>query len=285
MLLSAVVTLLLVRGSTARACDPTRYESSVAAALGAARNNASAAAEAFVSACTLQWTKFDIRKYVQNNWHAGEPTGASCGHLQRVGLYGDGGKMICDAKKLLGVAGKRPCHVISIGSNGESSFEQGIHSIAQHCSIDLFDGTLTGNRAHLQRRLPPYLNFFSQNVDASTWQQYQGTSSIRLLKMDCEGCEYDSLVPFVQNICVEQLLLETHLCSTQALSNRARVLKLHKMFLELDAIYKIFHVEPNLAYGDGVCVEYAFIRRWPCVDLATDNWNGMATDPITAHVA
>ena len=147
---------------------------------------------------------------MQNNWHAGKPTGASCGHLQRIGLYGDGGKMLCDTAQLL--PDKQPCRVISVGSNGEFSFERGIRDLASHCSIDVFDGTLINERAALAAKLPSYVKFVAKNVDASTWRQYQGDTSIRILKMDCEGCELRALLPFVENVCVEQLLLETHLC-------------------------------------------------------------------------
>ena len=116
------------------------------------------------------WTAYDTKKYVQNNWHAGEPTGASCGHLQRIGLYGDGGKMLCDTAQLLPI--KQPCRVISVGSNGEFSFERGIRDIAPHCSIDVFDGTLINERAALAAKLPSYVKFVAKNVDSSTWRQY-----------------------------------------------------------------------------------------------------------------
>ena len=254
----------------ARACDPKRYEPSIASALLAAPRNGSAAAEAFMSGCsgeTRLWTAYDTKKYVQNNWHAGKPTGASCGHLQRIGLYGDGGKMLCDTAQLL--PDKQPCRVISVGSNGEFSFERGIRDLASHCSIDVFDGTLINERAALAAKLPSYVKFVAKNVDASTWRQYQGDTSIRILKMDCEGCELRALLPFVENVCVEQLLLETHLClrSSDVDRNQSRkdqVRQLHGLFLGLDVFYEIFHVEPNLAYGDGTCVEYAFVRRLSC---------------------
>lgn len=282
------VLLIFVHRAAARACDPSRYEPSVAAALLAAPHNGSAAAEAFMSGCSNssgRWTTYDMKKYVQNNWHAGDPTGASCTHLQRVGLYGDGGKMLCDPAQLLGVADQRPCRVVSVGSNGEASFEQGIHSIAHHCSIDVFDGTLVGKRSALRAALPKYLRLFAKNVDAGSWQQYMGDNSIRILKMDCEGCEITSLLPFVQNVCVAQLLLETHLCGKSALSTQTRVAQVHTLFLQLDILYKIFHVEPNIAYGGGSCVEYSFVRRSPCVERASTTQRKALVGVIQQHYA
>ena len=37
----------------------------------------------------------------------------------------------------------------------------------------------------------------------------------------------------------------------------------------LDALvvnYSVFHVEPNVRFSDGSCVEYGLRRRWPCPD-------------------
>ena len=31
-----------------------------------------------------------------------------------------------------------------------------------------------------------------------------------MLKIDCEGCEFSSLPPFLENVCVDQLILELH---------------------------------------------------------------------------
>lgn len=254
------------QGLAGGACNPLKYEPAIEAAVYSAAGNGSAAAIAFMNACApnSRWTTFDVKKYFQNNWHAGAPAGASCLNLRRLGLYGDGGKGVCDIEKLLS---QEPCHVVSVGSNGESSFERAIHALAPDCRIDTHDGTLVGHRRKLRDNLPSFVEFYPENVNNETWRLYSNgaTGHISLLKMDCEGCEFHSLPPLVQNVCVDQVLVEVHGCgSTRDL--KPRMMLVHELMLRLDEEYLIFYVEPNLAYGDGACIEYSFMRRKPCTN-------------------
>lgn len=199
-----------------------------------------------------------------------------CAELSRIGLVGDGGKTVCDLRRLLLAA--QPCHVISIGSNGEPSFEIAVHGVAPHCVIDTFDGTLNGTREGLRSNLPSYINFIPMNVDGNTWRRYDramgsiapsrggGMHHISLLKMDCEGCEFDALPPFLDNLCIDQILLEIHICrqGSGGLRMARRLQQAHRLMMRLDTQYRIFNVEPNIAYGDGLCIEYSFMRRKLC---------------------
>ena len=268
---SLVFLLLHAQRSAGRACNPLIYEPAIEAAVNSSTGNSSAraAAIAFMDACDPNghWTSYDVKKYFQNIWHAGEPAGASCSNLRRVGLHGDGGKGVCEIDKLLS---RKPCHVVSIGSNGEPSFEKAIHALGPHCRIDTHDGTLVGDRIKLRDNLPSYVDFYPENVSNETWKLYtNGTSRgrVSLLKMDCEGCEFDSLPPLVQNVCIDQILLELHGCSRRY-DAKHRVLRVHELMLRLDEDYLIFYVEPNLAYSDGTCIEYSFRRRTPCAGVS-----------------
>ncbi|KAL3921535.1 MAG: hypothetical protein SGARI_006659, partial [Bacillariaceae sp.] len=60
----------------------------------------------------------------------------SCRHERRIGRNGDGGKWVCDPHRLQ----NKSCLVYSIGSNGDTSFEQAVlDEIGPHCEIHTFD--------------------------------------------------------------------------------------------------------------------------------------------------
>ena len=197
----SVVALLLAALLPSRihagACLPANFEPALAAAAAATPSNASAMAQAFMMSCSQpggakKWNTYDAKKYFQNNWHAGAPAGAGCSDLARIGLAGDGGKTVCGLQRLLHAGPS--CRVVSVGSNGEPSFETAVHGLAPHCHIDTFDGTLNGTRESLRANLPSFVAFHPVNVDAETWRRFDGTLSmhshgighIQLLKMDCE---------------------------------------------------------------------------------------------------
>ena len=289
--LLGLVSLPLSRG---KACNPALYRPAQQAALAVSHDSASAAATAFIAACKGQsWNVFDVRKYFYSNWHAGAPTGSSCSSLVRFGNYDDGGKMICRPRRALA----QPCSVVSIGSDGDPSFEIAVHAYAPHCRIETHDGTLTGKRAKLREQLPSYIHFVPENMHAETWRRWRnataqsGTNAffINVAKVDCEGCEADTVPNMVENVCVNYLLLETHSCggtpsNFSAKPRRSRtkgamamhisggadrsaygmVRRAHEMLVRLDRLYKIYHVEPNTVYSDGTCIEFAFERRELC---------------------
>ena len=94
------------------------------------------------------------RAYLQSLWHPGAPGGSSCAELKRLGPPGDGGKILCAPAKLLAQSSSE-CHVLSVGSNGDATFEESIHAIAPSCRIDTFDGTLDDAK---RSRLPSFVS-------------------------------------------------------------------------------------------------------------------------------
>ena len=100
-----------------------------------------------------------------------------------------------------------PCRVLSVGSNGEPEFEESVHAMAAACAIDTWDGTLGARK---RARLPPFLRFVPRNFKASSWREYVGRGHLAILKMDCEGCEFQGLLPFVERVCAQQVILELH---------------------------------------------------------------------------
>jgi hypothetical protein len=168
---------------------------------------------------------------------------------------------------------RAPCSVISVGSNGEAGFEEGVHAIAPHCTIDVWDGTLGPRR---RARVPKYANLklIERNFDHQSYQEYASQrSSISLLKMDCEGCEMMSLPRFIETICTDQVILEVHadpiFWSHPVAKDRAD-LRSHQFdglaafFARLGKHYSPFFGEYNPSCPMFRCFEVSFVRRVPC---------------------
>ena len=218
-----------------------------------------------------------MRSYVMRMWHAGKPFGVGCEELERYGRYGDGGKAVCEPKQLFA---DPACRVISVGSNGDASFEKAIHQKGgQHCAIDIYDGTLNEKKLTEIRNYAPFLNVTQSNFHNLSWVPYARSAAgpvVTMLKMDCEGCEFSTLRPWLEHVCAKQILIEVHGCkappakvanATRALQQfyKKRLLQMHQLMTELYWYgYRVFHVEPNVEFSDGTCVEYSLRRITPC---------------------
>ena len=155
----------------------------------------------------------------------------------------------------------------------------GVIMAASSCAIHGYDGTLVGERAKLRSKLPQRIaatnatfTFNAVNFGVVTWRQFAGTH-VSMLKIDCEGCEWKDLPPWLENVCTDQILVEIHTgtgkfpCDPDpAGTELSRVLRFHHLFALLDAHgYSQFFYEPNVRKAR-YCGEYAFVRRMPCDD-------------------
>jgi hypothetical protein len=168
------------------------------------------------------------------------------------------------------------CLVYSVGSHNDIEFEMGIDDLLPGCETHTFDPTL---------RVPflgdAYSTFhpwglgqdgvtvtYNDNtfVTQSFMNMFRALGHVGrrldILKVDCEGCEYDAMVPLFEamvrnEIQVDQLLIEIHT------PFRAEPEKQWKLLLELfvaadRAKMRIFHKERNPSCNGYNCVEYAF---------------------------
>ena len=178
---------------------------------------------------------------------------------------------------------RSPCAVISVGSNGEAAFETAIHTIAPQCTIDVWDGTLNAAK---RARVPTYSNlqFVARNFKPDSHLEYAGRRRISLLKMDCEGCEIDSLHKFLEAICTDQVIVEVHAyprlwMGTNASPPEANGHTLSQskaahqfdglaaFFARLGTHYSPFFGEYNPSCGPVVrCFEVSYVRRVPCAN-------------------
>lgn len=172
--------------------------------------------------------------FFQENW---EPV-ISCLLEERLGKPGDGGKWVCNAEAL---ASHESCVVYSVGSNGDFSFEAGIHEINPLCEIHTFDHTVA---IEVMQKVPKWLKFHSVGLGAydtgniktlpsirkmlghegrwvflRTWRSFPAPAcndnplsrrAIDILKVDCEGCGFGLDVGAAGFGQVGQILVEIH---------------------------------------------------------------------------
>ena len=271
-----------------KACRPNLLAANLRLA---PRDNASATAEAFLSACQegSTWTADDADGYFNATWQPGSQAGgADCSNMTRFGPpwkpcavrelavrslqqnpkvncvqprrlmdLGDGGKTVCAAEALLRPPG---CVVVSVGINANTEFEEALHKAYAHCRIVGYDGTLSAaKRARAQQRVP-FLELHEQNFGAALAANYS-TIAVRLLKIDCDGCEFSALPAWVTTVCTDQIVVEVH--RTLKWKPKIRVRFIHTLMLELDRLYRIFYLETNPAFP-WLGTEYSLVRRTPC---------------------
>lgn len=205
--------------------------------------------------------------FYQNNW---EPTW-SCGYEQRIGNLGDGGKWVCDAYL---IAEAPACNILSIGSDNDWSFEEAMHNLNPRCKIHTFDHTIMGR----VKNKPDYVNYYPMGLGPQSagpigtmdvLLQAAGLSntSVDILKIDCEGCEYMVYNEFFKGF-IRQIMIELHGIScpnnypgTSSCRNKAGPLHVNQFFESMDLNgYVIFHKEPNTLGSGGDCIEYAFVK-------------------------
>ena len=85
---------------------------------------------------------------------------------------------------------RSPCHVVSVGSAGQSGFESSVYrQTHQRCAIDVWDGTLNSAQRAM---LPPYVRLVRNgtNFTPESWREYHTPGVLQrvsILKIDCEG--------------------------------------------------------------------------------------------------
>ena len=99
-------------------------------------------------------------------------------------------------------------------------------------------------------------------LDAETHRKFAGRK-VDLLKIDCDGCEFTALRPWVTNVCTEQIVVEVH--RFKGLGRRYQnVLNVHNLMMHLHAQgYRIAYLEANARYPI-LGTEYTLVRNRTC---------------------
>jgi len=131
--------------------------------------------------------------------------------------HGLEGKFLCGGHRL---AQKEKCVIYSIGSRGDYSFEEDMHAINPNCEIHTFDpGAYDASS-------PSFINFNRVALGSedqvgrnhsgggryatfTSLMKELGHTSIDVLKIDCDGCEY-KIYEQLKGVPFDQLLIEIH---------------------------------------------------------------------------
>ena len=175
------------------------------------------------------WTEFDLKNYLQSHWHPGDPLGTSCERLVRLGAHGEGGKTACSP---LAVTASAPCFVVSVGSNGESSFEDSVLALNQSCEVDTIDPNKLPTPTTQSHNV-----FRERFTDKFAMRPRYVNRTISLLKIDCDGCEFEGLLPWLAATCTEQVLIEVHGCLPTHAPPLTRLMRVHKLLSALEPEY------------------------------------------------
>lgn len=140
-------------------------------------------------------------------------------YMYRIGSDKDGGKWICGEY----FARRSDCVVVSIGSNGDFSFEEAVlkHPSGKKCTIHTFDCTGSWEVPDKRINLHPWcLSKEDTVINGRTYKSWDSIlkelqiNNVDLLKMDIEGYEWNTL-PYMlqhpeQSKLPKQIFLEIH---------------------------------------------------------------------------
>lgn len=195
------------------------------------------------------------------------------GSKTRYSAFGDGPKFMCGvdliARQTANGHGKK-CLIYSVGSDNNIDFEKSVHEFIKGCDVHTFDPTLRapfiGDKYAMFHPWGLGKDGDEQMAKGKTWigksfetiikELGHENRTIDVIKIDCEGCEYDAMPPLFQMIAsgrvkVNQILIELHL--------RGSATRLKDFFSGADkAKMRVFHKERNGWGCQGrKCVEYA----------------------------
>lgn len=198
------------------------------------------------------------------------------GSETRYSAFGDGPKFICGVDYIAHQTAHdgKNCLVYSVGSNNDIAFEKAVHTFMKGCEIHTFDPTLNkpfvGEEYAIFHPWGLGLDGVKAAARGNSWEGKSFETvfkelahenrTVDVLKIDCEGCEWDVMPPLFEllgsgRVKVDQILIELHL---PQLKNN--VTKLKNFFWAADkAKMRLFHKERNgWGCGGQWCGEFAF---------------------------
>jgi len=203
--------------------------------------------------------------------------------VERYDAFGDGPKFACGVDVFSSKNKKDKdntrCLVYSIGSNNEVGFELSVKKFLD-CETHTFDPTIDHFVGTQLAEWHPWgVGLDGKEASAGNFK-WKGKSfetifkelghlgkRINVLKIDCEGCEKQNMVPLFEMIAdkkifVDQIQIEMHVHNIKYNPNNA-VEGIYKWFSAMDkARMRIVHKEWNhWASEKNPCIEYLFVSE------------------------
>ncbi|CAJ0604904.1 unnamed protein product [Cylicocyclus nassatus] len=179
-----------------------------------------------------------------------------CRNLVRIGSVLDGGKWVCNPIAML----RKNCSIYSLGLHEEISFDHDIQEINNFsCRIYGYDmvkqSSATVQRYHAINgevealKIGPKTNASDNMYFLGDLVSRNNDKHVEFLKIDIEGAEHNSLIPFLEIYKVCQLFVEIHGAPLEHVTLLQQIARLD---------YALFSYEVNGGYKE-YC-EYSFIH-------------------------
>ncbi|KAF1756038.1 hypothetical protein GCK72_012491 [Caenorhabditis remanei] len=174
---------------------------------------------------------------------------AYCGQKERIGEKGDGGKYVCNPKKV-----KKDCTLMSLGLNNQIGYDKHIFEVTGgQCRIlgadvDPQNQKTQDSYAKINGEL--FAGKIPTDLPISRMLEKSGRKEVELLKIDIEKGEFTALEPLIRDYFVCQIFIEIHGTPSEHL----------KMLQTMGKYgFRIFNVDEN-PYCT-FCCEYSMINE------------------------
>ena len=193
----------------------------------------------------------------------------------RIGSLDDGGKVLVNPFHLYT---DRQCLAYSVGSNADFSFEEALLRISNRaCEIHTFDPTLDPHAKNFMKMVSSRFGFEFHDAGFAGAPDLEGkydtlqgfltklghtNRTLDILKVDCEGCEYQFFPQVVE--AVKEGRLEIGILNVElhsALQDFKAGPVVHQFFEWMDSIdMRLYSKDPNVVGCDGYkCSEFSWI--------------------------
>ncbi|CAL2038697.1 unnamed protein product [Caenorhabditis brenneri] len=134
---------------------------------------------------------------------------AHCEQKERIGEKGDGGKYVCNSKKV-----KKDCTLLSLGLNNQIGYDKHIYEVTgKQCTIlgaDIAQQREKTQEAYEIMNGKLFVGKIPDNITIPEILEKSGRREVEILKIDIEKGEFTALEPLLKEFYVCQILIEIH---------------------------------------------------------------------------
>ena len=136
-----------------------------------------------------------------------------------------------------------------------------MHARWPHCSIHIFEGS-NGRSAWKsipRGAVPDFVQVHAVDLTQRAGDAFESALAdigrLAVLRINCHGCEYATVLPHLVRQCPTQILMDVCLGDQRTTSSNARLLH------SLARAYGVFHAAQEVDPSLGGCVDFGLLRR------------------------